>query len=997
MAKLTTLGGLALHPGPFTQPKPLAMLAYLALEGRKPRRHLAELLWPDGNGLKSLSMAITRLRKADQLACVADTRLVWSELECDATRLLTAIEDDDLAAASTLYEGAFLEGATFQAASVELEEWVLETRERLAEGFRALLIRHAETALDTGKPEHAAELAASAYRVAGAAPASPESLQRLHRLLALSHHELANAVMAELEELGAERAPGQESPLARQARALFSTPFVGREAELAAVAGALGRRETRVLTLLGPAGSGKTRLAAQAALQAEEHGPFAGAVRLALLDDVDQPQLLPSRLSQVLGFQTPPSDDPWRQLAGAIGDRKLLLVLDNMEQLPRVADDLGRLVIAAPGLTLLLTSRELLGVPGEEALAVGGLSAPEAGTAWDEALRYPAVRLLNDLALALKPNLDLRSQAAGVLRVCHELGGLPLGLELAAAWLRILPAAALAERLAADPASLDGAGPRAQGDDGGGRGSLQAAIEATWTVLSAEEQAALARLAVFAGGFDYAAAEAVAGVSVGTLAALLDKSWLRSPAPGRFDRHLHVYAFTREKLALRGDETDELRERHARWFADLARRCGDRLRGPDQLEHLRLLDTEHANLRQALAYFAESDPASGLELAADLGTFWSLRGHDAEGLGHLQAFLGGATSSFGARPLVKARLRAAQLAERLGRDSLAGSLYERGLEGAETLGDPRLLAEAHLGIAVCVRQNHGDYPGAMRHMEVALEHARAGGSPLLASDALRVMGDLIANTGEYERAVSYLEEAATLAGDGGDALSEAKAELSLSGVLVYMREDGRGRWLAERSLATFRKLGDRLGEASALANLGTLIDERGDARECKRLYRQSLAILRQLGDPRATAALLNNLASVCNSLGEYAEAQEHLEESLNWLRRASDAALTTHALYLYGLVLLKVGDMAVCRRRLDECIELCRRHGETWSLMRALTVLARWHRAEEDFAAAMDCAREAQELAAAAGDERTSARAKELLEELQVASAACGAAVATGD
>ena len=1019
MVRLTTLGGLTLHPGSFTQPKPLMMLAYLALEGRKPRRHLAELLWPDGNGLKSLSMAVTRLHQADQLTCATDAKLVWTELECDATSLLAALEAGDLPTASELYGGAFLEGVTLQGASVELEEWVLETRERLAEALRGVRVRHAEEELSAGRPERAAEAAARAYRLPGAAPASPEDLQRLRRLLELTHHELAGAVLAELRELGVEPDDAAATPLARLARGLFATPFVGRETELATIASLLERHETRVVTLLGPGGSGKTRLAVQAALEAEARGGFAGAVHIALLDDVDRPDLLPARLAQALGLQAPPSDDPWPQLVGAVGDRRLLLVLDNMEQLRGAANDLGRLVAAAPGLTLLLTSRELLGLPGEQALVVDGLGVPAAGTAWSEALRYPAVRLLNDLAMATKANRELGSQAAGVVRVCQELGGLPLGLELAAAWLRVLPADALAERIARDPAVLAGERSDPKGERGtadAGHASLRAVIDASWSVLSAAEQAALARLAVFVGGFAVEAAEAVANVSLDTLSALLDKSWLRSPAAGRLDRHQHVYSFTREKLVPL-TEAAALEERHARWFADLAKRSDERLRGPDQLEHLRLLDTEHANLRQALARLATTDPARGLELAADLGTFWSLRGHDAEGLGQLLALIGAAEQGDGhgatrgapgprrrpdERPpepavLVKARIRAAQLAERLGRDGPAGSLYERALEGALALADARLAAEALLGIAVCVRQNHGDYPGAMRHMEAALEQARAAGSPLLASDALRVMGDLVANLGEYERAVSYFEEAAGLAGEGGDELSEAKVELSLSSVLVYMREDGRGRWLAERSLATFRKLGDRLGEASALANLGTLIDERGDAHECKRLYRQSLAILRQLGDPRTTAGLLNNLGSVCNSLGEYDEAREHLEESLNWLRRASDAALTTHALYLYGLVLLKVGDMTACRRRLDECIELCRRHGEAWSLMRALTVLARWHRAVDDPTAALDCAREAQALAEAAGDERTSARAKEFIAELQAANPACGAPVATSD
>jgi len=959
--ELLTLGKLALAPTGFTQPKPLTLLAYLVVEGPQTKRHMAELFWPDGNQLKSLSMALSRLRQAAPGCVDTDGQQLSSALAADILSLATALDGEDADTVQELYAGEFLAGVDLSDLGAEVEEWAMTQRERWAERVRAQLLRMAEEALSKGHLERTARLAADAYRLPGAAPAAPEALLRMHRLFRLSHHEAELEVRGELEELGVQVVPEAAAPVAALVAQRFATSFVGRETELAAVESTWS--EGRILTLLGPGGSGKTRLALEVARRAEADQRFPDGVYVALLDDVSEPTLLPDRIAHVLGLRTPGTEAPWEQLSTGIADRRLLLVLDSMESLAAAKDDISVLVATAPGLHILLTSRERLGIVAERTLVVGGLTVHAGAHDWSEALRSPAMRLLVDRTLSLQQNLDLPSQAEGLLSLCRALDGLPLGLELAAPLLRLLPASALADRIGLAP-------------------QLVSVLETSWSLLSADERDAMARLSVFTGGFRAEAAEIVADVPLGVLAELLDHSWLRASSSGRLDRHQHLYDFTRARLD--PVQRRPLADRHAAWAAALVSDAVAGLRGPDQLSQFQRLDEEHANLLKALDHLEETGAsAEALTLATDLAAYWELRGYDAEGLRRLGRLSEHAPPGTAARTL--ANLRAARLAERLGRDGLATSLYEGALIWATTLNDPTLLALAHLGVAVCVRQNHGDYPGARLNLEAALAAARESGDELLASDVLRALGMLVTNLGEYENAVSYYEEAGELAERSGDELAQAQVASSLSAVMAYMREDGRARYLNERALASFRRLGDRLGEATSLANMGTFIDERGDARECKRLYRQSLGILRQLGDPRATAGVLNNLASVCDTLGEYEEARDHLEESLAWLARASDASLTTHALYLYGVVLLKVGDLPACRRRLDECMELCRRQGESWALMRALLVMARWHLkagGPESGAAALACVHEAETMAREAGDIRTLTRAQAMIIDL---------------
>ena len=422
------------------------------------------------------------------------------------------------------------------------------------------------------------------------------------------------------------------------------TSFVGRERELAAVHEALAAH--RLVTLTGPGGVGKTRLALQAAAAGLEAFPDgAWLVDLAPLADA---ALVPLTVLAALGVRERPGRPHLATLTEHLRARRLLLVLDNCEHLldacARLADALLR---ACLGPRVLATSRELLGVPGEAARRVPSLATPDPRHPPPPARlgRYEAVRLFVDRARLGRPGFVLTDQNAGpVAQVCARLDGLPLAIELAAARLRALPVEQLAGRLDDRFRLLTGGGrtavPRQQ--------TLQAAIDWSHALLAAPERAVLRRLAVFAGGWPLAAAEAVcagAGVEPGgvldLLAGLVDKSLVvfeeaaLEPGAGGAGRYrlLETIRQYAEARLVGAGEAARVRRRHRDWYLALAERAALELVGRDQVAWLDRLGAEHDNLRGALAW-SQADPdgaAAELRLAAALGRFWNLRGHISEG------------------------------------------------------------------------------------------------------------------------------------------------------------------------------------------------------------------------------------------------------------------------------------------------------------------------------------------------------------------------------
>jgi predicted ATPase len=615
--QMKTLGGLELVGGEVARRRPLLLCAYLALEGAKDRRHLSELFW---RGTKdpaaNLRVALTQLRGAlgDRLY-VANGR-VGTTLRTDAQDLLADLERG-VAERADVYRGPFLAGVDGPDLPDELAEWVEGTRAFIATRVRAGLIALAERRADRHEVAAARELAERALGIGPWDELDPDRLPPLHAILAAGGSPEAARVAALAREYGVALdvrpgasggardgtvAPASGTPRSTLPRS--TTTFVGRARELAHVAELLDQPDVRLVTLHGGAGAGKTRLALEVARRRLDTGRAPDGAYFVDLAAVRSVAALPDRVAAALGVVVQSAGDEVDQLARAIGTRRMLIVLDNLEHLVAAAPAIGRLLHACPGLVVVATSRRRLGLPEEWWVPIGGLEVPSR-TSDDPAaiLAADAARLFARRTARVRGGQVEAAEAAHVRRVCEALAGNPLALELAAPWTRVLPLADLADELErgldllqADPA-----------DGTDGHRGLRAAFERSWSLLAEGDRRALRRLATFRGGFDRETAAAVAETTLPQLARLVDASLLAMDDEGRFDRHPLLYAFAEERLAADHAERDDARARHGRALLDLVEdRYAEITGGAAAATALRRLRLEEANVASAWAWALEA-------------------------------------------------------------------------------------------------------------------------------------------------------------------------------------------------------------------------------------------------------------------------------------------------------------------------------------------------------------------------------------------------------
>ncbi len=667
--------------------------------------------------------------------------------------------------------------------------------------------------------------------------------------------------------------------------------FVGREKEMAEIKALLA--STALLTVTGAGGCGKTRLALQVAADIlDDYADGVWFVELAALTD---PGLVLQTIASALGVREEPGRSLLMTLIDFTRPKVLLLVLDNCEHLlPACAQLTETLLRACPGLRVLATSRETLGVDGELVYRVPSLSVPDPKRipSAGDLTQSEAVRLFAERAAHSRQGFVItKDNWRAVAEVCRRLDGLPLAIELAAARVNALSVEQIESRLKDRFQLLTGGSrarlPRQQ--------TLRAVLDWSYHLLSNNEQTMFCRLSIFAGSWTLDTAEAAcatAGIEPFEILDLVTQLVLKSlvlveqhgtETRYRFLETVRQYGL--EKLQGSG-ELDPMRRRHRDVFLAMAERAKPELRGTHQRMWLDRLDAEHDNLRAALEWCRQSGEADeGLRLAAALVRFWSIRGYFEEGRDRLAGGLSLVAETGPTVGRAEALDGAGLLAWRQGDHSAARGLYEESLSTWRALGDKSGIAQTlnHLG---GIARQQGDYPAAIGLYRESLAARQESEDKLGIAYALNNLGLVARERGDYAQARALHEETLALEMALGDGLGTALALNNLGLVAAYQRNYEMARSYYEKSLDVCRDLRDKGGIISyALNNLGSVAYYQGQFAEARARITESLAIKRELGDKLGIAYALNTLGSVALRQGDVAEAGRLYEESLA-IRRA---------------------------------------------------------------------------------------------------------------
>ena len=678
--------------------------------------------------------------------------------------------------------------------------------------------------------------------------------------------------------------------------------FVGRGEELSRLEAAV--RRSRLITLTGPAGVGKSRLAIELARRLAPVQP--DGVWLVELTDVRDPSRVAQQVLFSLRLPELPGCDSMQSLVGSLAPRHAMLVLDNCEHLVAACAALGATLLGAcPNLRILVTSREPLHVLGEATWVVPPLVVPESTVSddLDALLEYDAVRLFVERAAMFAPGLDLQP-ASAVVDICRQLDGLPLALELAAAHTRLVPLEEMARRLDAHGPVLT----RGMRHGPVRHQTFQAALDWSYDLLSDREQQVLCGLSVFAGGFTLDAAEAL-GADIESLTALVDKSLVvleRRDGVMRYRLLETIRDYGLQRLTEAGTLAPA-RDAHLRWAVTLAGTAEPELAGPLQDEWLALLDAEHDNLRAALEWGrAHGTAAERVELTLSLSRFWEVRGYLTEG---------------------RSWLEEAARASDAGPDDVTRCLNASGV----------------------LAHHQCDYPTARRlHQQAASGFEQLGNRRGMAT-ALNGLANVAASTGDLPTANKIYLQVIAIGRDLADQQILAASLMNLGVGVLQQLFDGtlpanealRAREALREALYLFREVGDLHGISLSLENLGVLSGFQQDDDVASRYLEESLAISRQLGNSKGVAGTVRFLGQLAVRRGDYQAAERHLRECLGIVRQLGSGPLVAEALAFLGEIADRQGDPVSSRQLLEESLMVFEQIGDESEVRRVLGELER--------------------------------------------------------
>ena len=716
-----------------------------------------------------------------------------------------------------------------------------------------------------------------------------------------------------------------------------ATPFIGRAEELDRITNILADPTCRILTLLGPGGIGKTRLVIEATRQmAERPGRehlFPQGIYFISLTSLRSPDFLAPTIADALNFTFYGTEPPTTQLLNYLSEKRLLLVLDNFEHLLTGVDFLTDILQQAPEVKLLTASRERLNLQGERLLPIQGLAFPSTERDFDHSLadsleRYSAVQLFLQQAWAVDPDLvfsveDRRS----IIRICQLVEGIPLAVELAAVWVRMLSCQEIAQEIEQNldflVTSLRNVPERHR--------SLRAVFDYSWQLLSSQEQRVFRNLSVFRGGFSRKAAQAVVGATLPQLLALVDKSLLRRIDEGRYEQHLLLSQYAAAKLDELPHEKEQAERRFLAYYVDFLQQRERTLQGGPQQQALAEISLEIENVRASWQQaIARQDLAAIDQVIGTLFYIYEMRSWFQEGV---ETFGGAVADLFEpnvSRPdnvpftvrsslpgpdlsranLILGRLltRHGWFAFRLGAQKQAHHLLQKGLAILQSL-EPRPHREIVFTLnclgAIHARRGDARHARAKAYLQESVAICQEVDNQFDLSIALNLLGWLAYLEGDYDQARELCGQSLTLHRQLHNRWGMAFCLNYLGQISCALGQYHEAQQLFQESLLIRQEMDDRLGFALSLNHLGEIAQALESYQEANYLYQESLSIFKAIGSQWGLIASLTNLGSTACALMDYAAAKSAFKEALTLAMEIQALPLALNALVGVTQLLLK--------------------------------------------------------------------------------------------
>jgi predicted ATPase/DNA-binding SARP family transcriptional activator len=961
----------------FRSVKSQALLYYLAMSARpQPRLTIAGLFWGGMDDLyarRNLNRTLSDLTKlvGDHLIVTRQTlgfdrnRPYWLDVERFESALATPptpARADALAQAIQIYRDDFLAGFYIHDAP-DFEQWVLAEQTRLRAGLIQALHELTNHCRAQGNLPQAMDYI---RRVLQLEPWREEAHRQLIQLLAqtgqrsaaLAQFEICRQILERELQVAPDAATielvtqirtgmfapatedkpsdgpavtllansatvGESSPPESQgpphALPPQPTPFVGRASEVAELTRLLlAEPDCRLLTVIGPGGMGKTRVAikvAESLLEShDQHGKFADGLFFVPLEAVTTANGLLSAIISVIaeeiGFPLHAAAPLQEQLGDFLRDKAMLLVFDNFEQLVKSAELLSEMLTAAPGVKLLVTSREALSLQEAWFYPLVGLSVPEANELPRPEGEPDAVRLFIQCARRTQPAFDQERERAAIVRICQLVEGMPLAIELAATWLKVLPCREIVQEI---ESGLDILTARVQNIPAR-HSSMRAVLEQSWRLLTEEERGVAARLSVFRGGFDLQAASAVAGATLPILASLVEKALLRIRPDRRYQMHELTRQYATQQVALVRD----LHNAHSQYYANVCQRLTADLYGP-----------------QSKAVLDEFTLIIDNSLAAWRWLIQTL----ADNLNHASAsqWLAQVIPPLAEWYYTKALFQA-------GQQTFAEAAITLSRAGWSTTARPpgspapeqTLLAQLQIRIAMFTYEL-GQYQEVIDELECVLPLLYAWNNADELALALALLGKAHHRRGERSRARTYLQASLRQAQTAQNLLGCAVAFNNLSHIAQAEGEYAESQRLLRESLAIYQRMNLATGVSSTLGNLGYNFAQQGDHEKALLYYHQALSLAKAQDDPMTVMVSISNLAASQSALGQQQTALSAFAQSLQLAREQGNLRWVAANLNGLSQIYWTVHDYPAATRHLAEALAIA---GKIASAADALTTIS---------------------------------------------------------